>query len=343
MRHPDQDVTAGTLHIGALRGGGVILGYRCSSSCRHCLYACGPHRGRGVKDSRRLDELLDRLRYRGPAARYHLGGGEPFLDRTRLAYTIRGFRERNLTLEYVETNALWVRDQAHAEAVLAPLAAEGLECVLVSLSPFHAEFVPLARTLALIEAAREVLPGGAFVWMPRFLEDLEGLEPHDTLDLEAHLASRGDRYAQELGLRYALVPGGRAGRFLHAHGQRIPYEQLLHPSPPCRARLEDTTHFHVDLEGRYVPGMCAGLAVPFAEVGSEVHLDRYPLLQALAGGDLEGLLEIAREHGFEPDETYASACDLCVHARQALFRTGRFAELAPAGFYDPMSNPGYGF
>lgn len=338
----DQDVTGTTLRIGALRAGGVILGYRCSSSCRHCLYACGPHRSAGSKSSRVLDDLLDRLQHRGPAARYHLGGGEPFLDRARLTYAMRAFHHRHLKLEYVETNALWVRDRAHAETVLAPLAEVGLECVLVSLSPFHAEFVPLRRTLALIEAAHAVLPGGAFVWMPCFLEDLADADPQSPIDLDAFLAQRGNDYARQLGLRYALVPGGKAGRFLFNHGQRVPFEQLLHPSPPCRARLEDTSHFHVDLEGRYIPGLCAGLGLPLAELTSNVHLDRYPVLRALARHDVEGLLELARGSGFVPDETYASSCDLCVHARQTLYRTGKYAELGPAGFYDPMSIPGYG-
>jgi len=331
------------LRIGELKSGGLILGYRCSSSCRHCLYACGPHRDRGPNRSGELNRILDQLVIRGRKARYHVGGGEPFLYVQRLEYVLRAFQRRHLILEYVESNAMWVRDQAHAEQILSQLAQSGLECVLVSLSPFLAEFVPLARTKALIAAAEKVLPKGAFVWMPRFLEDLADVDPSRPIDLDRFLEERGDDYAQQLGFRYALVPGGKAGRFLHGHGQQIPFEQLLHPSPPCRARLEDTSHFHVDLDGMYIPGLCAGLRVPFAEVGRELHLERYPVLAAVAQNDLEGLIDLAREAGWEPDATYASSCDMCVHIRQYLFRTGKYAELGPPGFYDPMSIPGYGF
>jgi len=64
------------MHIGALQGGGLVLGYRCSSRCRHCPYACGPHRRDGDGDDQALEQVLDLLAERGPGARYHIGRGE---------------------------------------------------------------------------------------------------------------------------------------------------------------------------------------------------------------------------------------------------------------------------
>lgn len=336
-----------SLRIGPLFGGGLVLGYRCSSRCRHCLYGAGPHRRDGEPaDDESLDRILDLLAESGPDARYHIGGGEPFLDIDRLSHAVMGFRERGLILEYVETNAFWAKDRDHAEGVLSSLAAEGLSSVLVSLSPFHSEFVPLSRTLAAIEAAERILPGGAFVWIPGFLSEVNAVDDGGLLDLDALLADRGERYAQGLADRYGLVPAGRAGRYLHEHGRRLPWRDVVAGNEGlCRARLADTSHFHVDCEGLYVPGLCAGIVLPFDEVSemNDIDLDRYRLLRTLVEGGPAALVEFACDKGFKPSETYASACDLCTHVRLALGEEGgsHWPELGPDGFYNAHSVPGY--
>ena len=67
------------------------LGYRCPSACRHCLYNAGPHRRDGAPESvTALSELLDELARRAGRARYHIGGGEPFLDLDLLEAAVGG-------------------------------------------------------------------------------------------------------------------------------------------------------------------------------------------------------------------------------------------------------------
>jgi hypothetical protein len=287
--------------------------------------------------------VLDQLVERGPEARYHIGGGEPFLDVERLARAVAGMERRGLALDYVETNASWVRGREHAEQVLRQLSAEGLGCVLVSLSPFHAEHVPLARTLCLIEAAEQVLAGGAFVWIPDFMRDLARFPLDQRVALDELLAERGESYARQLAARYSLVPAGRAGRFLARHGLRLRWQEAAR-SAPCRTRLSDTSHFHVDGQGRYVPGLCAGLALPLERVPGEIPLAAYPLLRALVEGGPAALVALAAEQGgFEPDvEGYSSGCDLCTHVRGFLHGEfpGRYEELGPEGFYaEPWESP----
>lgn len=131
------------LNIGPLIGGGLVLGYRCGSRCQHCLYGCGPHRRDGeTVDNMSLDPLLDQLAERAPYAQFHIGSGESFLNLGLLEKAVAGLNNRGLILDYVETNASWFRTDEQAESVLQQLANLGLECILVSLSPFQAEFVP---------------------------------------------------------------------------------------------------------------------------------------------------------------------------------------------------------
>jgi hypothetical protein len=327
---------APTLRIGPLRAGGIALGYRCPSRCRHCLYGSGPHRTDGVgSGDDPVRELLDALVQRAPHAVYHIGGGEPFLDLARLERTVSGMRARGLALTYVETNASWVRDQAQAEETLGRLARVGLRCVLVSVSPFHAEHVPTGRTRTLIAAARRKLSDGAFVWIADFQDDLRNEPESAPIDLDAWLAERGDAFALDIAARYGVVPVGRAGRYLHEHGERHPWEELL-DGAECAERLADTTHFHVDLDGAYTPGLCAGIALPLAKVPGDVDLEPYPVLAALVRGGLRALIDLARRRGFAPAPTYSAACDLCTHVR-TFFSRFEYPELAPSGFYDPRS------
>ena len=331
------------LSIPNLIGGGLVLGYRCAAKCRHCLYGCGPHRSDGKPRAKNeLDKVISLLAKKAPRASYHIGGGEPFLDYPLLKDAIRLMREKGLRLDYVETNASWVTDRSGAVENLAKLRRVGLKCVLVSLSPFHAEYVPLFKTLTLIEAAQETLAGGAFVWMSHFINDLVPFSKDQVLDLDELLISEGPSYGANLAARYSLVPAGRAGRFIKDQGVHKPWQSLTKCSP-CVGRLRDTSHFHVDCEGLYVPGLCGGLVLPLSEVPGEIELSKYPILKTLMEDGVGGLVELARQRDFVPDDFYSSPCDLCTHARLHLFRDNResYPELGPKQFYEEASLPGF--
>jgi hypothetical protein len=329
------------LRLPALLGGGLVLGYDCQSRCRHCLYGCGAHRRDGKPAPAELEHVLDLLAELGPDARYHIGGGEPFLDLPLLEQAVAGMTARGLQLDYVETNAGWVKSAEQAERTLSELARAGLDCVLVSLSPFHAEFTPPHKTRTLIAAANKLLRGGAFVWIPEFAPDLAGCSDQQKLDLTALLAARGDRYALSIADRYGLVPAGRAGRYMHRHGRRLAFGEIVERAP-CRVRLLDTSHFHVDGQARYVPGLCSGLCLPLDRLRRPIDLGACPVLRTLLQErGLAKLVSRARDLGFEPFETYSSACDLCSHVRVFLFDEEASPDLGPEGFYDSRSLPDF--
>jgi hypothetical protein len=112
---------------------------------------------------------------------------------------------------------------------------------------------------------------------------------------------------------------------------------------PCHQRLVNTTHFHVDLEGNYVPGLCGGIVLPLSLVPGTIPHGRFPVLDRLHDEGLSSLVTWAvDEHGFTPlDSGYSGACDLCTHVRIHLHSQGTFEELGPPGFYDERSITGY--
>ena len=56
--------------------------------------------------------------------------------------------------------------------------------------------------------------------------------------------------------------GGRALKTLRPYLAKKSAEQILNDNAGnCAAELADTGHFHLDLFGDYIPGLCSGLAL----------------------------------------------------------------------------------
>ena len=156
--------------------------------------------------------------------------------------------------------------------------------------------------------------------------------------MAAFEAAFGADYLARIPDRLWIHLGGRAlETFRHVYPQH-PATSILENSPlSCARALSDTSHFHIDLEGRYIPGLCAGLALAMEDLGGPLPAGQYPLLEQLATTGIRGLYERARQdYDFIPSrETYLNHCDLCTDIRRYLIQRddAAFPELAPEGFY----------
>ena len=137
------------LKAGVLRHGGIMVNYKCTAACRHCLYSCSPTRGDGYMDEKTAGEICRLLRT-GGCPSVHIGGGEPFLDFNGLVMMIRRLADAGITLEYVETNAFWAAESGVNEKI-SRLLDEGVDALCISLDPYHAEYVPYGLPLRLAE------------------------------------------------------------------------------------------------------------------------------------------------------------------------------------------------
>lgn len=326
----------GTLAISRLTSGGVITNYNCVSHCGHCLYNCGPHRSKDYLDTEVAGKVFTAILKHGCHS-VHIGGGEPFLAPDRLLKVLQSARRCGLGIDYVETNAAWCRDMNAAEALLGDLGEAGLNTLLVSISPFHNAFIPFERVRRLIAACQEA-GIQVFPWVNAFVGDLDRLgddRPHPMAEFEAAF---GPDYLARIPDRYWIHLGGRALETFRPVYPSHCIEEILAQSPQnCARVLTDTSHFHIDLYGNYVPGLCAGLAFAMEDLGSPLTEGKYPLLDLLTATGIHGLFGLASgEFGYEPRESgYLSHCDLCTDIRFFLARDygERFAELAPAEFY----------
>ncbi|MDJ0804904.1 MAG: hypothetical protein QNI97_18660 [Desulfobacterales bacterium] len=324
------------LNIKNLVSGGVIVNYHCVSRCGHCLYNCGPHRDKAYLTAERAEAIFGRIAALGCRS-VHIGGGEPLLDPAGLAAVLDAARKTGMGIDYVETNSAWYMDRDRAVAILSDLRTEGLRTLLVSISPFHNAHIPLARVRGVIDACRET-GIQVFPWVNAFVRDLDRLGANATHEMAAFEAAFGRDYLARIPDRYWIHLGGRALETFRTVIPGQPVAEVLDKSPlSCARALSDTTHFHIDLEGRYIPGLCAGLAFTMEDLDAPLPAGKYPLLERLATNGINGLFALAQEnYGFEPSRsTYLNHCDLCTDIRQHLIQLdgAAFPELAPEGFY----------
>ncbi len=328
------------LTITALVSGGVITNYHCISRCGHCLYNCSPQRPRDYLDGETAANIFERIRDLGCRS-VHIGGGEPLLDPEKLADVAAAARDTGVGIDYVETNSGWFTEAESADAILQRLIHAGVGTLLVSISPFHNAHIPFSRVRGVIDACRRT-GMQVFPWVNAFIRDLERLgedRPHAMDEFEAAF---GNDYLKRVPDRYWIHLGGRSLNTFRPVFASHPVTHILNHSPrSCARALADTTHFHMDLYGGYIPGLCAGLSVRMTDLGRPLSAAAYPLIDALAAAGINGLYDMATgSHGYIPGKAaFLNHCDLCTDIRRFLWQQdrSRFSELSPDGFYRELA------
>lgn len=325
--------SSAAFQITALVSGGLITNYFCTSRCRHCLYYCSPDWPKDSIGAGTAEKNFRAIRARGCNA-VHIGGGEPLLRPDVLVSVLDAAHRTGMHIDYVETNSAWYRDADSAVALLSRLKRHGLHTLLISISPFHNEHIPFARVEGVIAAARRV-GIGLFPWIEGFVPDLKRFDPRRAHSLDEFEAQYGRDYLRQILRRYWIHLGGRALPTFRRVLRQMPVEAVLNDS--CAAELSDTHHFHMDLFGNYIPGLCAGLAIDRKDLGAPLRENDYPVLQRLYRRGIAGLYRWAREHhDFRPARAgYLNKCDLCTEIRAHLVQRsgGDFRELRPLEFY----------
>ena len=266
----------------------------------------------------------------------HLGGGEPFLNLDGLAMVVEVVRSMSVNIEYVETNSSWFKERESALEVLSTLREKGLSTLLISMSPFHNEHVPFYKVKGVIEACKEA-EIDVFPWISQFYPEIDAFDDRTTHSLSVYESKYGEDYLARIPSRYWIHFGGRALKtFARVYGTKDSRDIVSVSKGGC-SELLDVSHFHIDLFGNYIPGLCSGLAIWYEDLGEELDRKQYPFLATLYHLGIEGFLDLAKsDYGFEPSREYMSKCDLCFDIRYYLtMEMGvNSKELQPRGYYE---------
>jgi len=321
--------------ISHLRSGGIITNYHCSSSCRHCLYCSSPRWPKEYITPETTWKNLTTIRNLGCRS-IHIGGGEPLLNPDCVAATLIAAAEAGVTVEYVETNSSWFHTLDVACATLERVAEAGLETLLVSISPFHNEHIPFLKVKGVCEACRRT-GISVFPWISTFIDEIETFDDTTVHSLDEYRHCFGDDYIENLPRRYWIAPGGRAldtfGKFAVARS----VSAIAAENRTGCVELAHTGHFHLDLFGNYVPGLCSGLAICRDDLGKPLDAGKYPIITNLFEGGIGAFVSWAIEYyGYSIHRgSYPSKCHLCNDIRRFLVveKGLRLHELQPVGYY----------
>jgi len=276
----------------------------------------------------KICECLRRLGCRG----VHIGGGEPFLNPDGLVALINIIINSGLRLDYIETNAAWITDDDNRNRkILSDVINAGGECIMVSTDPFHIEFIPFWKPERLIRLLKET---GAqyFIWQERYLPMLRKLDPRKTYTGDELKNVCGYDVTGQCAREYGMSFNGRALNLLRKYGKKKPVDSLPESCP----ELNNTSHFHIDFLGRYIPPGCTGMGIIIEDVDKELDLVKYPVMSRLFNGGVKSLLEYAQELGFQSEsDGYVSKCELCFDIRKFLITQDRqaYPDLTPESFY----------
>ncbi|MFC1823995.1 radical SAM protein [Thermodesulfobacteriota bacterium] len=323
---------------------GLITNYRCTFRCKHCLYCSSPELKEEVEEASLL-EIIDQIDRVLGNVLLHIGGGEPLIHFDLAKKIISNLAKKRIIVEYLETNGSYLLKNSLSR--LQALKDAGLECILVSISPFHNEFIPAERIKKLVEDVISIFGReGLFPWHPGYLPFLEKVSQHEAVRLEDYFDhfSSSEIIYQLTSIMY-IHPGGRGAPTLAKYLPCSHPEELL--DKKCLENLSSPVHAHIDFQGNYLAGFCSGLRIG-TEAGRDlsklykegVRLSHYPLLEVLAKDGVRGLYEKARNSGFGArQEGYVSSCHLCLDLRRHLyFHAESFEELYPGFFYEDIDS-----
>jgi len=325
--------------------GGLLLSYKCTSRCKHCLYACSP-KWKGdwlsIEDAETiLGQLAARWRGKylysgriGVNQGLHFTGGEPFLNFDLLLEVTTIARRLGIPSTFVETNCFWCKDDRITRERLLQLRDAGLEGILISANPFVVEQVPFERIQRGARISVEVFHENAIIYQMFFYEQFSRMGLTGTLPFGKYMREAG------YGLRYAeLLPGGRVPYKLTHLFQKYSAQHFFTAS--CKRELIRDWHIHIDNYCNYIPGYCAGISLGDARdldaICQGIDLDELPVLAALLTS-MKELYELGKQFGYQEQEGYVSKCHLCLDIRRHLSRVGQFKELQPKEFYEHLED-----
>jgi hypothetical protein len=323
--------------------GGLLLSYKCSGACKHCMYSCSPEWDADWVSEADIINYLLQLSAKIKPSPYgresvdlnsglHFTGGEPFLNFKLLLQAARIACEIGIPSTFVETNCYWCGDDEVTEDKLRQLKDAGLKGITISVNPFILEYVSFERTERAIRASKKVFGRNVIVYQDFFYRQFKQLGIRSSLSFEDYIEKAGPGsfdYAE-------MIPMGRFPYKLGHLFKRQKAESFFAQS--CKARLTSPYHIHIDNYGNYIGGFCGGISLGDAHdlslIFDGVDLDKRPVLKALVTGT-EELYKLGQELSYEElSEGYVSACHLCMDIRKHLVQqTDEFCELRPKKIY----------
>jgi organic radical activating enzyme len=320
--------------ISSLATGGIVVTYRCNAQCAHCVRCSSLERDDQFMDLDMLRKIIQKLKEFNCKS-VHIEGGEPFLYPRQLADVVSILHQNGIGIEHIATNASWYRNSRDTNLLLKKLQENGLRTLLVKVSAFQNEFIPLNKVFRLNEAA-DKLGIKVLIWDSESYPEVASFDASKTHTLKEYQKKFGDDYIQKLASRFTLALSGRAYNLYSKYMNKMPLNEILANGASCHQEFATKHHFHIDLYGNFIFPFTKGLTVKIEDLSKMLDQDKYPFLSVILTEGLQGLLQIAvRKYHFIPQQEYISKCHLCYDIRAYLVKNQNInsPDLQPVELY----------
>lgn len=182
--------------------GGILLSYKCTSECKHYMYASSPRWKADWISEKDAEIILIQLAGKiqpspfGPSGiginyGLHFTGGEPFLNFDLLLKITEMANGHGIPSTFVETNCFWCTDDKTTREKLDQLKKAGLQGVLISVNPFILEQVPFERTERAERIGKEIFGRSVITYQEFFYHQFKGFNIKGTSSFEGYLQKAG--------------------------------------------------------------------------------------------------------------------------------------------------------
>ncbi|MEN6344403.1 MAG: radical SAM protein [Armatimonadia bacterium] len=299
--------------------GQIMMTYRCSAACRHCLVMAAPGQdGALVSVEAAVQYGLD---FAALGRAVLIAGGEALLYFEHVLEMVRALTAAGVPVAFVESNGSWCTSDDLTRERLSRLQEAGVQGMYFSVDHYHQEFVPAER----------VYRGVSIAW------ELFGREKVHPEELTLTQAQEGERQGMDAGTGGLVArPGvhfiGRAALDLAPLVEPVPLEALLDRDCTKDLDVDHLQEIQVDPYGFVRPDWCPGLNLGntrnhrVRDLCRTQHVQDTPLLREMAARGPAALLPLAGRFGITPLPAYASKCHLCFDLRRQL------VQYMPEGF-----------
>jgi hypothetical protein len=333
--------------------GGLLLSYKCTAACRHCMYACNAKWNADWITEGDLEKILSQLAGKILPSPYgaenidlshglHFTGGEPFLNFELLCRALEMASGFDIPSVFAETNCYWCTNDKTTRKKLLFLREKGLKGIMISVNPFYLEYVPFERTERAIRISMEIFGYNAIVYQVEYYRRFKALGINERVPFDKYLQleNRTDFARNTEFFIMGRAPYGLTCELADLY-PKYPAGRLIHT--PCNPPFLREWHNHFDNYGNLIPGFCGGITLGDCRelndlLKNGIDLEQYPVLGYLIQDDMKGLLQFTVDRGYIVEEDgYYSKCHLCVDLRKHLNAVDGFRELKPDAFYSNLA------
>jgi len=290
---------------------GLMLTYKCTIACPHCIVKAGPHRTEEMKveDAREwLTQIRDYTAEKGIKAGISLTGGEPFYNRELLREVADDAAKKGFLVSVV-SNAYWAATREMALETVKSLESVGF--FSISTDQYHQEFIPLSFIRNAVYACKKLGKEYDIAVAAVSEED------------PAHLALIDDllEFTEKEKIETALIaPVGRAET-------AIPPGTLEFSPEPCKASCSMASFPIIFPDGKVIACIGPPIVIPGRHPLHLGNLKQHPLpdllqraeknsiLHAIRVFGPSSLVELLRDKGYghllPPSFQTDSICDIC--------------------------------